>query len=195
MGADKQYEKDGSGRAWCAVILIALLIVVIVIVVLALTIFRVRDPEITVQSFQLMSFSLTYLTTGPQLSFILNVVVAVKNRNHASYKYHSSIAYIYYHGATVGSANVPAGEVKAESTTTISTQVTANPVAFLGNPSLPGDVQAGSIPLVVQTVLMGEIDVATIVKHHATTVATCNLNVLVQTQTVGGVNCNYKFSL
>lgn len=192
---DRHEDKDNSGKAWCAVILIAVLIVIIVIVVLALTVFRVRDPEITVQSLQLMSFSLTFLNTGPQLSFVLDIVVSVKNRNHASFKYHASTAYIYYRGVNVGSAPVPAGKVKAESTTTISTQVSANPVAFLGNQNLPGDVQSGTIPLVVQTTLVGQINVATIVKHHATSVATCNLNVFVQTQSVGDFSCTYKFHL
>lgn len=192
---DKRHDKDSSGKAWCAVILIALLIVIVVVVVLALTVFRVRDPKVTVQSVQVVSFSLTFLNTGPQLSFVLNIVVAVKNRNEASFKYRASTAYIYYRGATVGSAPVPAGKVKSRSTTTIATQVSANPGGFLGNPNLAGDVRSGTIPLVVQTTLVGEINVATIVKHHATSVATCNLNVLAQTQSVGDFSCSYKFSL
>lgn len=193
MGGD-EYEKDRSGKTFCAIILIAVLAVIIVVVVLALTVFRIRDPEITVRSVQVMSFSLTFLNVGPQLSFMLNVVVDVKNRNHASFDYHSSTAYVYYRGVNVGSATVPAGKVKEESTSTISTQVTASAVAFLGNQNLPGDVQAGIIPVVVQTTLKGKINVA-FVKHHATTVTTCDLNVYVQTQSVGGFSCTNKFHL
>lgn len=192
---DQYGRGSGSGKACCLLIIIAVIIVGIVALVLFLTVFRVRDPEVTVQSFQLMSFSLTFLNSGPQLSFVLDVVVAVKNRNHASFKYQASTAYVNYHNSQVGSALVPAGDVKAESTSTISTQLSVSSVNFVGNPYLAGDVQSGTIPFVVQTTLQGKVDVAGIAKHSATVVSTCNTNIIVQTQSVGGFSCDNQFHL
>ncbi|KAG6551354.1 hypothetical protein Mapa_007140 [Marchantia paleacea] len=198
MGGDQRDEngdKDGGGVHWCAILIGFIIVVVIIIVVLALTVFKVRDPEVTVNSLELTSFSLTFPPSGPMLSFVLDIDVTVKNRNHASFKYQASTAYLYYRSVGIGSAPISAGKVGARSSTVIATQVTIDASAFIGNPNLPSDITAGVIPLLVTTSLPGQINVASIVKHHATSTANCQLSIFTQTATVGALTCNYKLKL
>ncbi|BBN04626.1 protein MpLEA-like13 [Marchantia polymorpha subsp. ruderalis] len=199
MGGDQRDENDdkggGGGVHWCAILIGLIIVVAIIIVVLALTVFKVRDPEVTVNKLDLTSFSLTFSPSGPMLSFALNIDVTVKNRNHASFKYQASTAYLYYRSVNIGSAPIPAGKVGARSSTIIATQVTIDASAFIGNPNLSSDITAGVIPLLVTTSLPGKINVANIVKHHATSTANCQLSIFTQTATVGALICDYKFKL
>ncbi|KAL3692562.1 hypothetical protein R1sor_006213 [Riccia sorocarpa] len=189
---DDRGEKKGGGARFCAFLVALVIVIAIVIVVLAFTVFRVRDPEVTIKTIQLKNFALTFPPSGPMLSFALGVSVNIENRNHASFKYRDSMAYIYYHGLLIGSAFIPAGKVKASATSTISSDVTIDASAFTGNPNLANDLSAGAVPFFVTTSLPGKIEVLNLVKHHATSNLKCTFSLFPQTASVGGLGCNYK---
>ncbi|KAL2635277.1 hypothetical protein R1flu_006756 [Riccia fluitans] len=198
MGGDIRDENDekdakGGGVHWCAIFIGLIIVIAIIVVVLAFTVFRVRDPEVTINTIQLTNYVLKF--PGPVLSFTLIVSVNVKNRNHASFNYRDSRAFVFYHGLNIGSAFISAGKVKASSTSTISSVVTIDASSFVGDPNLPTDLSAGAVPFVVTTTLPGKIDVLNIVKHDATSTVKCSFSLFPQSASVGAFNCNSKLNL
>ncbi|KAG8067936.1 hypothetical protein GUJ93_ZPchr0005g14575 [Zizania palustris] len=105
----------------CGCCVTTLVIVVLVLVVLALTVFRVKDPRITMNGVWL-----TALRTGPDggggaasavaTNATLTADVSVKNPNIVAVRFSRSETDVYYEGQTISVAYVPAGEVGADRT-------------------------------------------------------------------------------
>lgn len=103
----------------CGCCVTTVVIVGLVILVLALTVFKVKDPRITMNS-----VSLTALSTGPGAGLTdpvaanatLTADVSIKNPNVASLRFSRSETDVYYRGQTVSVAYAPGGRVGADST-------------------------------------------------------------------------------
>ncbi|KAF0927279.1 hypothetical protein E2562_031484 [Oryza meyeriana var. granulata] len=103
----------------CGCCVTSLVVVGLVILVLALTVFKVKDPRITMNGVWV-----TAISTGPGAGGVSTVAtnatltadVSVKNPNIASLKFSRSETDVYYKGQTVSVAYVPAGKVGADRT-------------------------------------------------------------------------------
>ncbi|KAB8100281.1 hypothetical protein EE612_030744 [Oryza sativa] len=105
----------------CGCCVTTLVVVGLVILVLALTVFRVKDPRITMNGVWV-----TAISTGPgtgagigstvATNATLTADVSVKNPNAASLRFSRSETDVYYKGKTVSVAYVPAGSVGADRT-------------------------------------------------------------------------------
>ncbi|KAL5203319.1 hypothetical protein ABZP36_014271 [Zizania latifolia] len=106
----------------CGCCVTTLVVVVLVLVVLALTVFRVKDPRITMNGVWL-----TALHTGPDggggttsgaiaTNATLTADVSVKNPNIVAVRFSRSETDVYYEGQTISVAYVPAGKVGADRT-------------------------------------------------------------------------------
>ncbi|KAG8086158.1 hypothetical protein GUJ93_ZPchr0010g10705 [Zizania palustris] len=107
----------------CGCCVTTLVVIGIVILVLAVTVFRVKDPRITMNGVWL-----TALSTGPgggsgggvtgnvATNATLTADVSVKNPNIAALRFSRSATDVYYKGQTISVAYVPAGKVGADRT-------------------------------------------------------------------------------
>jgi hypothetical protein len=95
--------KRRTCRICCGVAVLLVLALVVVIVVLSQTLFKFRDPEVSIVSMKLetISVALDVLTLSAMLNISVATDVRVTNPNHYSFKYTNSTAMMFYHGQQV----------------------------------------------------------------------------------------------
>ncbi|KAL5231628.1 hypothetical protein ABZP36_030404 [Zizania latifolia] len=105
----------------CGCCVTTLVVIGIVILVLAVTVFRVKDPRITMNGVWLTALStglggggVTGTTVATNAT--LTADVSVKNPNIAALRFSRSATDVYYKGQTISVAYVPAGKVGADRT-------------------------------------------------------------------------------
>ncbi|KAK4758571.1 hypothetical protein SAY87_019872 [Trapa incisa] len=101
-----------SGRtnlASCIVATVFLMFVVIVVLIVFFTVFRPKDPEISVTSVQLPSFSIS----NSSVSFTFSQYASVRNPNRAAFSHYDSSLQLLYSGNQVGFMFIPAGKISA----------------------------------------------------------------------------------
>jgi hypothetical protein len=95
--------KRRTCRICCGVAVLLVLALVVVIVVLSQTLFKFRDPEVSIVSMKLetISVALDVLTLSAMLNISVATDVRVTNPNHYNFKYTNSTAMMFYHGQQV----------------------------------------------------------------------------------------------
>uniref|UniRef100_A0A0E0JNP8 Late embryogenesis abundant protein LEA-2 subgroup domain-containing protein n=1 Tax=Oryza punctata TaxID=4537 RepID=A0A0E0JNP8_ORYPU len=114
-----QYLRRRRCVIWCGGCCVTSAVVVgIVILVLALTVFKVKDPELTMNRVTLEGLDSDLGTARHPVSVnaTLNADISLRNPNVASFRFDRSETDFYYAGETVGVAYAPDGEVGAERT-------------------------------------------------------------------------------
>ncbi|KAF0919073.1 hypothetical protein E2562_028293 [Oryza meyeriana var. granulata] len=115
-GRSAQYLRRRRCVIWCGGCCVTSAVVVgIVILALALTVFKVKDPELTMNRVTLEDFGTDLGTERHPVSVnaTLNADVSIKNPNVASFRFDRSETEFYYAAETVGVAYAPDGEVGA----------------------------------------------------------------------------------
>ena len=171
---------------FCGITLAILVFVVLILVILALTVFKEKDPEITVTSVTFDDFqaSLDRVNMRFHLNMTLDMEMSIKNPNKVSFKFGNSTTLIYYRGSTVGEAFLPPGKIKADKTVDLRVSVTILTDNLASNANLFADGLSGSLPLSTYTKLSGRINVFNIIKKHADISAKCDFTVVFSTQSV-----------
>ncbi|KAI3421462.1 uncharacterized protein J3R85_012283 [Psidium guajava] len=98
-----------TNLASCVVATIFLVFLVIVALIVFFTVFRPRDPKISVNGVQLPSFSIANNT----VNFTFSQYVSVENPNKAVFTHFDSSIQLLYAGNQVGFMFVPAGKIAA----------------------------------------------------------------------------------
>jgi len=93
-------------RICCGATVTLVLAVVLVIVVLSQTLFKFRDPEVSIVSVKLETIHLVVdvITLSATLNLSVATDVRVANPNHYDFKYVNSTVVMSYHGQLVGSS-------------------------------------------------------------------------------------------
>ncbi|XP_047326727.1 uncharacterized protein LOC124930428 [Impatiens glandulifera] len=100
---------SGSNAASCVVATIFLIFVIIIVLIIFFSIFKPKNPEISVNAVQLPVFSLVNGT----VTFTFSQYVSVKNPNLEVFTHYDSSFQILYAGVQVGVLFVPAGRIEA----------------------------------------------------------------------------------
>ncbi|KAK3161873.1 hypothetical protein QOZ80_1BG0082540 [Eleusine coracana subsp. coracana] len=112
-----QYLRRRRCALWCCGCLATTVVLLgIVALVLALTVFRVKDPVLTMNRVTLEGIDgdLGTVSTHPvSVNATLSADISIENPNAASFAFSRSETDFYYAGETVGVAYAPAGEVGA----------------------------------------------------------------------------------
>jgi hypothetical protein len=114
-----QYLRRRRCALWCCGCCASTVVVLgIVALVLALTVFRIKDPELTMNRVTLEGIDGDLGTASHPVSVnaTLNADISIKNPNVASFRFARSETDFYNAGETVGVAYAPAGEVGADRT-------------------------------------------------------------------------------
>lgn len=181
----------------CGSCLIVVVVVTIVVVVVVLTVFKVKDPTITVNSttLQNITFSLSLPSLTPTLDLALRINVTVHNPNQASFRYTNSTNLLMYHGLNIGEAPIPAGSIGADADEVIILVLVVKAAEFLKSSNFASDVLADQIPMQSVTTVSGRVNAFSIYKHHASSTATCDMVLSITNDTLSSFQCHYKVKI
>ncbi|AEE84829.1 putative Late embryogenesis abundant protein, LEA_2 subgroup [Arabidopsis thaliana] len=102
-------SKSCSNLASCAVATLFIVFLIIAALTVYLTVFRPRDPEISVTSVKVPSFSVA----NSSVSFTFSQFSAVRNPNRAAFSHYNNVIQLFYYGNRIGYTFVPAGEIES----------------------------------------------------------------------------------
>ncbi|KAI5073021.1 hypothetical protein GOP47_0011034 [Adiantum capillus-veneris] len=183
-----------GGCCVCLVVLLGL-----VILILAFTVFKAREPVISVEQVELGSLALP--SSGLNISDLhlnlsLNVGVSVYNPNHASFRYSNSTSYMFYRQLAVGQASIPAGKIGARATQILHSTIKLNASSsLLLEPHLFSDLAAGSFPMSTYALVSGRVNVLNIFKHHARASSVCTMAIDIASRSVQNMTCSSHVKL
>ncbi|KAK1282118.1 hypothetical protein QJS10_CPB22g00020 [Acorus calamus] len=154
-----------------------LVIVGVVVLILALTVFKVKDPELTLNSITIDNLNVDPLTSNSLVSVnaTLRTDVSIKNPNHASFRFGNSTTNFYYEGDTVGVAYAPSGKASAQKTLRMNVTVNVLIDQVASDSRLRRDLLNGSVNLTSYTELGGRVNVLGIVKKHIDIALNCSM--------------------
>uniref|UniRef100_A0A0E0JY75 Late embryogenesis abundant protein LEA-2 subgroup domain-containing protein n=1 Tax=Oryza punctata TaxID=4537 RepID=A0A0E0JY75_ORYPU len=143
---------------------IASAVVAATLLAVTLTVFRVREPVMTMNAISVKGFGGAAPGGGgssspPPLWLTVVADVSVKNPNAASLRYTGSETAVYYRAARVGGASGPPGTARARRTVRLNVTVDVAVGALLGDPGFLGDVAAGSVAVTTATTVRGRVAV------------------------------------
>nr|WIW57615.1 late embryogenesis abundant protein LEA45 [Pinus tabuliformis] len=181
----------------CGSTVALLLLFVIVCVILAVTVFKGREPKVTVNSVALKGFVFNFDATQLKLNFSvsLDVNLSIENPNKASFKFGNGTTQLLYRGTNIGEGNIPAVEIGSDGTITMNVIVTVLPDQVLSNGNAISDALAGSFPISSWTRIPGRVNFLNIFKHHAVSYTSCNISIAVPSGSLTTPLCTYSVKL
>ncbi|KAK4747933.1 hypothetical protein SAY87_014519 [Trapa incisa] len=204
-----------TNLASCLVATVFLILIAVAALVVYFTMFRPKDPEISVSSVQLPSFS----TSNSSVSFTFSQYASIRNPNRADFSHFGSSLQLFYSGNQVGFLFIPAGRIDAGRTkymaatfdiesfpivaplTPVSAsaaeidpgmgpEVTGGGIGFGG--MVPGGVgyRVGpTMELASRLEMKGRVRFLHFFTHHARTTTDCMITVAVTDGSVLGLRC------
>ncbi|KAL4325619.1 hypothetical protein GQ457_11G001460 [Hibiscus cannabinus] len=172
------------------------IVLVAVIVTLIFTVFRVKDPIITMKGVTVTKMELINGTIPkPGSNITVRADVSVKNPNIASFKYRNTTTTLYYYGKVVGDARGPAGRARAHRTVRMNVTIDIIVDRVLGSPNLAGDASSGTLTVTSYSRVGGRINVLNIIKRHVTVKMNCSMTVNIFSQAIQAQKCKRKVDL
>lgn len=188
-------------RPWvccCGIALCIILLIVIIIIILAFTVFKPKDPEITVSNIELQDVTATLSRSGliptPSVNVTLSLDISVHNPNRASVKYSNSSAMVYYYDDEVAVVPIPAGVIGSHGTSKISTTLVVLADQLVTNSHLLGDFLAGSLPFETRTKLSGHVKVL-FIRRHIDISSVCSISISIANSSITNQDCQNKVNL
>ncbi|RDX83458.1 hypothetical protein CR513_35618, partial [Mucuna pruriens] len=161
-----------------AVCLLFLIIVTIVIVTLFLTIFKPKNPNITVHPLGLeqLDFSLLPNLT---INVSLGMLITIENPNYGSFEYTNSTSYVNFHDTVVAEVPIGAELVPARSQINVTTSADFMVAKLINDPNFWSDVLLGTLNFTSTTALSGKARMLKIIKLKATAYSSCDISKIV----------------
>ncbi|XVE85639.1 hypothetical protein DITRI_Ditri17bG0106700 [Diplodiscus trichospermus] len=185
----------------CGVTAIFILIIAIVLTTLALTVFKPKNPEITVypQGLEniafgrLGGFSNNFLSNATA-NVTVGMVVAISNPNYGSFKFKNTTAFVNYRGDVVAEVPIQQSLVPAHGKLNISTSADFMVDRLVSNTSFWADVFAGSVNFTTGATVHGMVTMLKVLKLHASVPSSCVISIFVLSQSVES-SCKSKIVL
>ncbi|KAH7440590.1 hypothetical protein KP509_03G000900 [Ceratopteris richardii] len=177
----------------CGVLAFTTVLLGLIILILAFTVFKAKEPDISIKQIELGSLGLpTSLNLSDlHLNLSLTVVVSVYNPNHASFRYSNSTSFMFYRQLIVGEASVPAGKIGARDTEVLRSTLMLNASSsLLLEPNLLTDFSAGSFPMSTSSIVYGRVNILNIFKHHARSSSVCTMSIDISSRSVQNLTCS-----
>ncbi|MED6145828.1 hypothetical protein PIB30_028814 [Stylosanthes scabra] len=150
----------------CGVTAAIVILLVVILVILIFTVFKQKDPTITLQSVKVKEASLIWPTFSINVS--LGVLLTVENPNFGSFSYHNSTAYLKYRGRLFATAPLHEDTLPARGSLNISTSLDVYVDDITKFLDLMGDYLKGVINFTSTTTLEGRVKVLKLFKTKAT---------------------------
>ncbi|PKA65373.1 hypothetical protein AXF42_Ash005707 [Apostasia shenzhenica] len=172
----------------------ATVLIGVVILVLALTVFRIRDPELTMNHLHLDHLFVPGLGSlqNPTVSVnaTLTADVSIKNPNVASFRFGNATTEFFYIGELVGVAYSPDGHVKPWRTArmNVTVDVLADRVVLDTN-ATSTFVFAGEVNMSSYTDIAGRVNVLGVYKRNLEVELNCTFTVDLFGRTLSNTFC------
>ncbi|KAL2331826.1 hypothetical protein Fmac_019407 [Flemingia macrophylla] len=140
----------------CLVVsLLFLIIVTILIVALAFTIFKPKNPDITVHPLGLENLDISLL---PNLTLNVSVgmLITIENPNYGSFEYTNSTGYVNFHDTVIAEVPIEADLVPARSQINVSTSADFMVAKLINDPNFWSDVMDGTLIFTSTATLPGK---------------------------------------
>lgn len=192
----KKILRRRKGVICCGCCAATTVIIGLIFVILALTVFKVKSPTLTINSVKVSGLDVGIgpgkANSGLNMSFISDA--SIKNPNAAGFKFTNSSTQLYYGGVLIGAVLSPPGNVGAKKTIhmNITIDVMADTVSRVSR--FPGDVITGQMPMTTYTDVSGKVKVLTI-KKHVEVKLNCTLTIVLSTQTITVNSCKQTIHL
>ncbi|GAB2224659.1 hypothetical protein Droror1_Dr00005424 [Drosera rotundifolia] len=176
-----------------------ILLLFFIILLLALTVFRVKQPQIRLNgvTIQKLDLNLTNIAK-PEINVTLVADVSIKNPNAASFRYGNTTTSVSYKGVVVGEVEAPAGLARAMRTARMNLTIDVNGEKLLAAaPNLLTNVVLGGGDLVMDTYtrIGGRVKIMNVVKKHVVVVMNCSVSFDVSSREVKHQQCEQHVSL
>lgn len=172
------------------------IIIGIVILILALTVFKVKDPTIRINSIRFEGLSA--LTSSSNLQTNMNITVSadlsIKNPNAVSFKFKAATATLIYSDRVIAEASLPRGSARARRTFRMNVNIEVMVEKLVGIPRLTSDLIARELPVSMITNINGKVNLG-VIKKSVGIRMNCDLVVDLQRQEVKDLDCDRKVSL
>ncbi|XP_059316826.1 uncharacterized protein LOC132067570 [Lycium ferocissimum] len=168
----------------------------IVILILALTVFKVKEPKIWINSIKFEGLSALASSSNPQTNVNITVTadISIKNPNAVSFKFKAATATLIYSDREIADALVPPGSARARRTFRMIIKVTVMAEKLMGIPRLTSDLLKGELPISMSTNINGKVNLG-LFKKSVRIRMNCNMVVDLQSQEVKNMDCERKVSL
>lgn len=173
----------------CGVTALIIVILVVVAIILFFTVFKPKQPDITLRSVTLQN--LKFFPFPFLLNVSLAITVRVDNPNYGSFKYKDSTTYVTYHGTDIAEGPIESDTIPARGKHDISTIVEIEGDKMVLNPSFGGDFAAGIYNFTASTTLHGKATALKILKIKVKSINTCDISLVPLTANVTAV-CTSK---
>lgn len=182
----------------CGVTAIFIVMIAIVFTSLAFTVFKPKDPEITVYPTGLedIGFGLggiSNLSTA-NVNVSVAMIVAINNRNYGSFQFRNATASVNYRGNVVGTVPIEQSRVPAHGKLNISTVAAFMMDRLMANATFWEDVLAGSVNLWTDATMHGKASMFKVFKIHASVPSRCNISLFIKSRRVESI-CKTKIKL
>ncbi|ESW07142.1 hypothetical protein PHAVU_010G105100 [Phaseolus vulgaris] len=181
----------------CACPLISLLLLAIVVIVLIFTVFRVKDPVMTMNGIKITTLELSNTDMTPQSGANMSLVadVSVKNPNVASFKYSNTTTSLYYRGIMVGEARLPPGRAKARRTIRMNVTIDVITDRLVSSPDFRTDLGSGLMTMSSFSRVPGQVKILNLFKRHVVVKMNCSTTFNISTQAIKEQSCLGKVKL
>ncbi|KAK4349683.1 hypothetical protein RND71_032438 [Anisodus tanguticus] len=179
----------------CSCCGVTTIVIGIVILILALTVFKVKEPTIRINSIRFEGLSaLTSSNLQTNVNITVSADIFIKNPNSVSFKFKPAIASLIYSDRVIAEALVPRGSARARRTFRMNVNITVMTEKLVGIPRLTSDLVAGELPVSMSTNINGKVNLG-VIKKSVGIRMNCNLVVDLQRQDVKDMECDRKVSL
>uniref|UniRef100_A0A803PNP7 Late embryogenesis abundant protein LEA-2 subgroup domain-containing protein n=1 Tax=Cannabis sativa TaxID=3483 RepID=A0A803PNP7_CANSA len=157
-----------------------LICVVIVIMVLALTIMKVKSPQVMILE---NAHIQTLTTTNSSFDKSFSTQIRIKNTNFGPYKFESTTLNFIYDGAILGQVVIPKGKVGKMSTKTIN-----DVIVRLSSAQLPKNTTGSLLSLNSSGRMSGKVKILTM-KRKKSIIINCSITIDVALKNIQNLQC------
>ncbi|XP_052111051.1 uncharacterized protein LOC127742484 [Arachis duranensis] len=167
----------------CGVTAAIVILLVVILVILIFTVFKQKDPTVTLQSVKVKEASLVVFPVEV-INVSLGILLTVENPNYGSFSYHNSTAYLNYRGKLLATAPLHEDTLPARGSLNISTTLNFYADDIMKVLDLVADLVKGVINFTSTTTLEGRVKVLNLFKKKATSSSFCDISVFVHDKSV-----------
>ncbi|KAI4305122.1 hypothetical protein L6164_028508 [Bauhinia variegata] len=160
------------------------LIFTTVIVTLIFTIFKPKDPIITIHPVDIENINQLSFGSNVTINVTLDMDITVQNPNYASFRCHNSTGYVNYHDIVVAEVPMKAQLIPARSKINLTTSADFMVGKLIEDPNFWLDFANGTLNFTSMATLPGKMTMLKIIKFKGTVNNWCDISVNISSKAV-----------
>ncbi|XP_021767002.1 uncharacterized protein LOC110731455 [Chenopodium quinoa] len=171
-----------------------LILMIITIIVLYLTVFKVKDPIMTLNKISLTNNG-SNLAIQPGSNISMTADVSVKNLNRDTFRFSNTTTSIYYKGIMVGEAHGPPGRARGRHTLRMNITVEIITERMFKASSLARDLSSGMLIMDTYSRVPGRTKVLIIDFKNVVVEMNCTVSFNISSLEIQGQSCKRHVEL